>query len=96
MAAEKPAVATAVGGVPEVVDDLATGFLVPPREPEALASRIVQLLKDEGLRRRMGRAGLERVRRLFTVERMVQETDAAYQKFVEPLRRSSSGRTQAF
>jgi|SRR5688572_4812688 len=96
MAAEKPAVATAVGGVPEVVDDLTTGFLVPPREPEALAARIVQLLKDEALRRRMGRAGLERVRRLFTVERMVQETVAAYQKLVEPSGRSSSGRTQAF
>lgn len=96
MAAEKPAVATAVGGVPEVVDDLTTGFLVPPREPEALAARIVQLLKDEALRRRMARAGLERVRRLFTVERMVQETVAAYQKLVEPSGRSSSGRTQAF
>lgn len=96
MAAEKPAVATAVGGVPEVVDDLETGFLVPPREPAALAARIVQLLKDQALRRRMGRAGLERVQRLFTVERMVQETAAAYQTLVETLRRSSSGRTQAF
>jgi glycosyltransferase involved in cell wall biosynthesis len=96
MAAEKPAVATAVGGVPEVVDDMTTGFLVPPREPEALASRIIQLLKDQALRRRMGRAGLERVRRLFTVERMVQETVAAYQKVGQPLRQSSSGRTQAF
>ena len=96
MAAEKPAVATAVGGVPEVVDDLVTGFLVPPREPDALAARIIQLLKDQALRRRMGRAGLERVQRLFTVERMVQETAAAYQALVETLRRSSSGRTQAF
>ena len=96
MAAEKPAVATAVGGVPEVVDDVETGFLVPPREPEALAARIVQLLKDPALRRRMGRAGLERVRRLFTVERMVQETAAAYQTVGEPLRRPAPGRTQAF
>ena len=78
MAAEKPAVATAVGGVPEVVDDLETGFLVPPREPEALAARTVQLLKDQAIRRRMGRAGLDRVRRLFTVERMVEETAAVY------------------
>lgn len=94
MAAEKAAVATAVGGVPEVVDDVETGFLVPPREPEALAARIIQLLKDQPLRRRMGRAGLERVRRLFTVERMVQETAAAYKKVV---RRSdaTTGRAQA-
>ena len=95
MAAEKPAVATAVGGVPEVVDDLNTGFLVPPREPAALAARIVQLLKDQALSRRMGRAGLERVQRLFTVERMVQETAAAYRQLVETLA-SSAGRTQAF
>ena len=55
MAAEKPAVATAVGGVPEVVADAETGFLVPPHDPAALAARIVQLLKDQTLRRRMGR-----------------------------------------
>ena len=46
MAAEKPAVATAVGGVPEVLADGETGYLVPPRDVEALATRIVQLLKD--------------------------------------------------
>jgi glycosyltransferase involved in cell wall biosynthesis len=78
------------------VDDLETGFLVPPREPVALAARIVQLLKDQALSRRMGRAGLERVQRLFTVERMVEETAAAYQQLVETLRRSSPGGTQAF
>jgi glycosyltransferase involved in cell wall biosynthesis len=66
------------------VDDEETGFLVPPRDPRALAARIVQLLKDETLRQRMGRAGLARVRRLFTVERMVQETAAAYTKILPP------------
>jgi glycosyltransferase involved in cell wall biosynthesis len=80
MAAEKPAVATAVGGVPEVVADGETGYLVPSRDAEALAARLAQLLKDQGLRKRMGSAGLERARRLFTVERMVQETAAAYER----------------
>jgi glycosyltransferase involved in cell wall biosynthesis len=78
MAAEKPAVATAVGGIPEVVDDGETGFLVPPRDPAALAARITQLLREQDVRRRMGRAALERVRRLFTVERMVEQTAAVY------------------
>jgi glycosyltransferase involved in cell wall biosynthesis len=87
MAAEKAAVATAVGGVPEVVDDLQTGFLVPPRDPEALASRLVQLLRDADLRSRMGRAGLERARRLFTVDRMVEETAAAYGRLLGPASR---------
>jgi glycosyltransferase involved in cell wall biosynthesis len=82
MAASKPAVATAVGGVPEVVADGETGFLVPPRDDQAMADRLVALLKDEALRRRMGAAGLARARRMFTVERMVQETVAAYERLV--------------
>lgn len=82
MAAEKPAVATAVGGVPEVVAEGETGFLVPARDHRAMAERIVRLLKDEPLRRRMGGAALARARRLFTVERMVEETAAAYERAV--------------
>ena len=85
MAAEKPAVATSVGGVPEVLADGESGYLVPARDAEALAVRIVQLLKDPGLRRRMGSAALERARRLFTVERMVQETAAAYERVTSKL-----------
>ena len=80
MAAAKPAVATAVGGVPEVLADGETGYLVQPRDEEALAARIIRLLKDEALRRRMGDAGLARARRLFTVERMVAATLAVYER----------------
>jgi glycosyltransferase involved in cell wall biosynthesis len=56
------------------------------RDTEALAARIVQLLKDAALRRRMGSAGLDRARRLFTVERMVQETADAYERVTVRLR----------
>ena len=80
MAAEKAAVATAVGGVPEVLADRETGFLVPANDHRAMADRIVQLLKDDGLRQRMGEAGLARARRLFTVERLVSETMAVYER----------------
>ena len=82
MAASKPAVATAVGGVPEVVADGETGFLVPPKDDTALAEKIVRLLKDADLRRRMGDAGLTRARQHFTVERMVQSTADAYERIV--------------
>lgn len=78
MAASKAAVATAVGGVPEVVADGETGFLVPPHDPRALAEKIVRLLKDAALRERFGRAGLARARARFTVERMVDGTLAVY------------------
>jgi len=95
MAAEKPAVATAVGGVPEVLEDGETGFLVPPRDAEALASRTVQLLRDKALRQHMGAAGLKRARRLFTVERMVEETVAAYQRVTAELGAQTAGITSA-
>lgn len=95
MAAEKAAVATAVGGVPEVLADGETGFLVPSRDVEALAARIVQLLKDPALRGRMGRAALARARRLFTVERMVEETAAAYERVTRALRARDTGVTNA-
>jgi glycosyltransferase involved in cell wall biosynthesis len=82
MAASKPTVATTAGGIPEVVVDGETGFLVPPRDPQALADRLVRLLKDAPMRARMGEAGLARARARFTVERMVEETNAVYEREV--------------
>ncbi len=78
MACGKPVVATTAGGIPEVVVDEETGVLVPPRDHHALAHAIVRLLNDADLRRRMGHAGLVRVRRKFSAERMVQQTLKVY------------------
>ena len=78
MASGKASVATSVGGIPEVVVDGVTGFLVPPRDPRAFANRVIQLLKDDALRTAMGRAALERARERFTVEQMVAGTAAVY------------------
>ena len=80
MAAGKPVVATTAGGIPEVVVDGETGILVPPRDHEAMAAAIVALLKDEGLRTRMGRAGRARAETRFSAERMVQDTLRVYQR----------------
>jgi glycosyltransferase involved in cell wall biosynthesis len=62
LAAGKPLVATAVGGNLEVVSDGENGFLVPPDDPEALAARILTLLKDPALRATMGRLSSELAR----------------------------------
>jgi glycosyltransferase involved in cell wall biosynthesis len=78
MACARPIVATRAGGIPEIVDDGVTGRLVPPRDAHALARAIVELLRDEAARGRMGAAGYERVRERFTVDRMVAETAAVY------------------
>jgi glycosyltransferase involved in cell wall biosynthesis len=68
MAAGVPVVATAVGGTPEVVLDGVTGCLVPAGDPAAMARRIIELLPDEGLRRRMGQEGRQLVEEQFTFE----------------------------
>lgn len=80
MACGKPVVATTAGGIPEVIADQATGFLVPPRDHEAMADAIVRLLRDEPLRRRVGLAGETRVREEFSADRMVRETLTVYQR----------------
>lgn len=80
MACSRAIVATRAGGIPEVVEDGVTGVLVPSRDHTEMARAIVRLLKDEPLRRRMGEAGLARVRERFTVDRMVAETAAAYER----------------
>ena len=79
MACGKAVVATRAGGLAEVVVDGETGLLVPPRNAPALADAIVRLLRDTELRRRCGEAGLTRARRVFDVDRMVDETLQVYE-----------------
>jgi glycosyltransferase involved in cell wall biosynthesis len=55
-----------------------TGLLVPPRDHHALARAIATLLKDHQRREQMGAAGLERVQRMFSAERMVEKTLEVY------------------
>jgi glycosyltransferase involved in cell wall biosynthesis len=80
MAASRPIVATAAGGIPEIVEDGVNGLLVPPRDHHALAEAIVRALEDVALRQRMGAAGWTRVNERFTVERMVSSTAAVYER----------------
>lgn len=73
-----PVVATGVGGIPEIVRDGVSGFIVPPRGPRAVADRILQLLGDAALRRRMGDAGRARVEELFDLKQKVAELVSLY------------------
>jgi glycosyltransferase involved in cell wall biosynthesis len=66
MAAERPVVATAIGGTDEAVTHELTGLLVPPRDPAALAAAIRRLRADPPLARRLAAAGRERVEREFS------------------------------
>ena len=80
MAAGKAVVATQVGGVPEAVVQGETGLLVPPGDPQALADAVLLLLADRPLAEAMGRAGRDRVAKMFGLDRMIRETEALYQE----------------
>lgn len=77
MAAGRPAVCTAVGGIPEMITDGETGFLVPPHNAEALAEGIGRVLDDPGLRRRMGQSARRRVETEFSLRASVTATEHA-------------------
>jgi len=83
MAACRPVVATRVGGVPDVVEDGVTGLLVPSKNSEALAVAILQLLKDAGLRRRLGEQAGCAVYPKWDVSRLIQDMNDFYVELVE-------------
>jgi glycosyltransferase involved in cell wall biosynthesis len=78
MAHGRPVVASAVGGIPELVEDGATGFLVEPGDVAGLRAALERLLADSALRRRMGRAGRARIAERCSWDRVTAETLAAY------------------
>ena len=75
-------VASSVGGLPDMVVDGETGFLVPPRDPAALRAAIDRLLADPDLRRRLGEAARERIAALCGWDTVVDATLGAYEDAV--------------
>lgn len=78
----KPVIGCNAGGVPEVIVDGETGFLITPGDAAALSRQLNALLADPALRVRFGRAGRARVERLFTRSAMAQASLAHYAKIV--------------
>ena len=82
LAAGRPVVATKVGGVPDVVDEGETGFLVRPHDTHALAERLEILAGDPVRRRAMGDLGRARMLERYAVERLVEDVDALYRELL--------------
>lgn len=78
MAAERPIVATRVGGTPEVVIDHETGRLVPARDPAAFAAALVETVSDAARAAEWGRAGRRRLLEHFTIDEMVRHYEQVY------------------
>lgn len=90
MALRRPVVATAVGGVPEMVEHGKTGLLVPPRDPAALGAAIALLLTDHPLADTLARAGHDFVNDHFAIERMVAAVERIYEDGAEVVARRSA------
>lgn len=78
MGAGRPVVTTDVGGCLEAVEDFVSGFLVPPRDPKALADRIYMLAVDNELRLKVGSAARVRAEKMFSIQQNVRETQKLY------------------
>ena len=72
LASGRPQVATAIGGIPKIIDDGVTGFLAPPGDVPALAEKITTILADDNLAASMGKAARQRGLDQFSVDSMVQ------------------------
>ncbi|MCA1648580.1 MAG: glycosyltransferase family 4 protein [Chloroflexi bacterium] len=83
MAAGRPIVASRVATIPEVVADGQTGLLVPAGDPLALATALAELAEQPDKAMRLGEAGRERLRRQFSVEKMVGDTELLYRELLE-------------
>jgi glycosyltransferase involved in cell wall biosynthesis len=75
----KPVVGTTVGGLPEMIEDGVTGFLVPPGDEKRFADAIVAVLRDDALRRRMGEAGRQKIERECSPAVIARQTLKTYQ-----------------
>lgn len=82
LAARRPAVATRVGGTPDVIRDGVDGFLVEAGDADALSDRLAELAADPERRARMGAAGRERVLGRYAVERLVDDVDRLYRELL--------------
>jgi glycosyltransferase involved in cell wall biosynthesis len=79
-----PVVGSDAGGLPEVVRHTESGYLLPVGDVEGMATRAIEILKDDERRREMGQAARHRVESLFGAERVVGQYEAVYARTLEP------------
>ncbi|MFQ5647093.1 MAG: glycosyltransferase family 4 protein [bacterium] len=80
MALRKPVVATDVGGIPEIIKDRETGFLIQPDNHQKLGEALEKLIDNPELRKRMGNSGYKRVCCCFSARRNIEATQQLYEE----------------
>jgi alpha-maltose-1-phosphate synthase len=79
---KKPVVVTSVGSIPEIVDDGITGYIVPPRDVNALAEAIIKLLKDDKLRKQMGENAYIKLKTDLSWDNIAEKTIQVYKEAI--------------
>ncbi|MFN4228001.1 MAG: glycosyltransferase, partial [Candidatus Ratteibacteria bacterium] len=82
LAGGKPVVAFDIDGTKEIVINWKTGFIVPPEDVELLKEKITYLLENSEISAKMGKEGQKLIMQLFPVEKMVDEIEKIYVKFL--------------
>ena len=83
MAAGKPVVTTRASNMPEIVTDKKEGFLIPPGDENSLTKVLIDLIEKPELKKEMGQLGQEKVRKHFTLEKMVDQTEGFFLQLVK-------------
>lgn len=81
-ACELPVIVSDVGGLPEVVDDGKTGYVIPPKDSKAIANKLYELVFDEAKRKSMGENGRKKVKELYDWDKNVDKMENIYQDMI--------------
>jgi len=84
-ATEKPVIISRVGGMIEVIDENVTGFVVPPRNAEETAQKLIELIMNEDLRHKMGKAGRKLVVEKFSFDKCLNDMMNIYENILNQL-----------
>ncbi len=82
MACSRPMIVTKMGGMPEIIFDGVNGFVIPVKDSQELASRIIQLMADQELREQLGTTGRSMVEKNYTKKAVAQATFNVYKKYL--------------
>jgi glycosyltransferase involved in cell wall biosynthesis len=82
MAAGKPVIVTRSGGPQEIVDEGRTGYMTPPRDPDALAEKICELLRNPERAAALAQTARAKVESTFTLEKMIRDYESLYNRLL--------------
>ena len=92
-ACELPVIATRIGGIPEVVNDGESGFLSDVADVEKMSADVLNLLRDEDLRRAFGERGRELAVQRYSTSKIIPQYIAFYEKIVKKAKSSAAGKS---